>query len=735
MINRRFFVLLLLLIPEMIFSQQYLWPTNASHYLSSSFGEYRPRHFHAGLDIKTWNTTGYKVFAIDDGYIWRIRTSFNGYGKVVYQKLSDGRIAVYAHLDHFIPKIEDLVAQLHQEQGSYDIDYFPQRDDFPLKRGQVIAYTGNTGTRYPHLHFEIRNAKNEPLNPLELGLSVKDRVPPNPQELAIVPLNPGGTVNGSPLTHLSRLTYLGNHAYRTKPITATGTFGIEMKAYDGVSDVYNKYSVYSASLLVDDSLAFKFQYDHFRFSDNALITIERDYALERQGYGRFQRLFKTPFTQHLPFYTSGQTGHLNLLPGKHNLTVELKDYYGNTSTVNIPVNVAAPSEVNSVWQSDSTGMVSCTLTHPDSGTPEKTQLFYAVDAKQGKRLVNPVDTLDTAEFITYRFAPKPNDRAYYLKVQNSAGDLQRLIPHSVMPDTVDQYPLRWHFTENGMVAEINFTRPHYGNFTMDVLSLQVDSTIAFHTRDFQRWTTGHLDPSLFRDAAIFISNQSTGESKAVSENFAVASRNSGTELLAGTHSAKIQLAPRTVYFPGLLWYKVQDGDDSMYSKIYSFYPRTMPFQNTGQVQIALPEVNFPKRQLSIYYSSDDKDWNYLPAEFSADSTRLTGEIFSLESFTLQRDSIPPVIEVDTPVEGSSLSATALKRLEFKVLDEKSGLSGEGSIQLLLDGEPIIFEFNPITKVLIYRVRDQLTQGSHTLQLTAKDAAGNSTMKIVKFTLR
>jgi len=735
MINRRFFILLLLLIPEMLFSQQYLWPTDASHYLSSSFGEYRPRHFHAGLDIKTWNTTGYKVFAIDDGYIWRIRTSFNGYGKVVYQKLSDGRIAVYAHLDHFTPKIEDLVDKLHQEQGSYDIDYFPQRDDFPLKRGQIIAYTGNTGTRYPHLHFEIRNAKNEPLNPLELGLSIKDQVPPNPQELAIVPLNPGGTVNGSPLTHLSRLTYLGNHAYRTKPITATGTFGVEIKAYDGVNDVYNKYSVYSASLLVDDSLAFKFQYDHFRFSDNALITIERDYALERQGYGRFQRLFKTPFTRHLPFYNSGQTGHLNLSPGKHNLTVELKDYYGNTSTVNIPVNVAAPSEVSPVWQSDSTGLVSCTLTFPDSGASNQTQLFYAIDTQQGKRLVNPVDTLTIANTVTYRFAPKPNDRAYYLEVQNSRGDLQKLMPFSLKPDSVDHYPLRWHFTENGMVAEINFTQPHYGNFTMDVLSLQIDSTITFHTRDFRRWTTGHLDPSLFRDAAIFISNQSTGESKAVSENFAVASRHNGTELQAGTHSAKIQLAPRTVYFPGMLWYTVQDGDESMYSKIYSFYPRTMPFENTGQVEIALPEVNFPKRQLGIYYSSDDNDWNYLPAEFSADSTQLVGEILSLESFMLQRDSIPPVIVIDKPADGSSLRASALKRLEFKVFDEKSGLSGEGSIQLLLDGEPIIFEFNPITKVLIYRVRDQLARGSHTVQLTAKDAAGNSTMKIVKFTLR
>ena len=74
----------LLLSPVFLYSQDYIWPTNASEYMSSSFCEFREGHYHAAIDIKTWNTEGYPCYAIADGYIKRIRVSPFGYGKVPY---------------------------------------------------------------------------------------------------------------------------------------------------------------------------------------------------------------------------------------------------------------------------------------------------------------------------------------------------------------------------------------------------------------------------------------------------------------------------------------------------------------------------------------------------------------------------------------------------------------------------------------------------------------------------
>lgn len=99
------------------------------------FAETRPRRMHAAIDIKTWNRTGYKVFAVRDGYIQRIRVSPFGYGKVIYQKLDTGEIALYAHLDGFNPELEAYVARQQEKSGKYSIDRYLTEDAFPVKKG------------------------------------------------------------------------------------------------------------------------------------------------------------------------------------------------------------------------------------------------------------------------------------------------------------------------------------------------------------------------------------------------------------------------------------------------------------------------------------------------------------------------------------------------------------------------------------------------------------------------
>ncbi|MEL6822798.1 MAG: hypothetical protein AAFP70_13650 [Calditrichota bacterium] len=89
--TRIYNVLLLVLIslPLPTSAQDYLWPTEASKLLTSNFCEFRPRHYHAGIDIKTWGKTGFKVYAIEDGYVYRIRVAATGYGKAVYIHLNN----------------------------------------------------------------------------------------------------------------------------------------------------------------------------------------------------------------------------------------------------------------------------------------------------------------------------------------------------------------------------------------------------------------------------------------------------------------------------------------------------------------------------------------------------------------------------------------------------------------------------------------------------------------------
>ncbi len=80
-------------------------PLDIPLFLSGNFGELRTGHYHSGLDIKTQGREGFKVFAVADGFVSRIKISPWGYGNAVYITHPNGRTSVYAHLQKFSSKI------------------------------------------------------------------------------------------------------------------------------------------------------------------------------------------------------------------------------------------------------------------------------------------------------------------------------------------------------------------------------------------------------------------------------------------------------------------------------------------------------------------------------------------------------------------------------------------------------------------------------------------------------
>ena len=153
--------------------------------LSGTFGEFRPTHFHAGLDIKTQGKEGFRVSSIKTGSIRRIRVATTGYGKCLYIQHADGTTSVYAHLKKFAPKTESFIKAYQYEKETFVTQKFLQLGEITVEQGEIIGYSGNTGGSLgPHLHFEIRNTKEEtPLNPLQLGFEIPDSIRPIVQEL------------------------------------------------------------------------------------------------------------------------------------------------------------------------------------------------------------------------------------------------------------------------------------------------------------------------------------------------------------------------------------------------------------------------------------------------------------------------------------------------------------------------------------------------------------------------
>ncbi len=200
------------------------WPLPANYGITGTFMEYRNQHLHAGFDLSTDGKVGLPVRCFDNGNIVLIKVQKRGYGRVLYirhpkQKL----ISVYGHLDRFTPRLEKLVSRYRKLRHTRYPGTIVPRHPIPVQKGQVIAYSGESGVGWPHLHFELRNLNNEPINPTEFGLSVTgDISAPEFQFLNIYPETPSSTINGNCASARFPIKRTKEGVFTTRPFSITG---------------------------------------------------------------------------------------------------------------------------------------------------------------------------------------------------------------------------------------------------------------------------------------------------------------------------------------------------------------------------------------------------------------------------------------------------------------------------------------------------------------------------------
>ncbi|MBM3328312.1 MAG: M23 family metallopeptidase [Calditrichaeota bacterium] len=279
--------------PEVI--PPFRWPLQTDPGLSASFCEFRPGHFHAGIDIKTWGARSVPCVAIADGRISRVKVQSTGYGKALYLALPDGRIAAYAHLDRFAAGIDARVREVQERTGEFEVDLFWEGDSgYPVRAGEVIAHSGVSGTTHPHLHFEMRKGYSITRNPLLSGFAIADQRPPVPVALALTPLDAESSVEGDYQPRLySRLLRRPDGIYEPgDPIGATGRIGISVDAYDQTDNATNELAVHRIELYVGGEVYWTTSFDWFDYADSRQIELERDYRLQRRGKGSYHRLYR-----------------------------------------------------------------------------------------------------------------------------------------------------------------------------------------------------------------------------------------------------------------------------------------------------------------------------------------------------------------------------------------------------------------------------------------------------------
>ncbi|TGD56753.1 M23 family metallopeptidase [Flavobacterium humi] len=313
--------------------------------LAGSFGELRPNHFHSGLDFRTEKREGIPIYASADGFVSRIKIATGGYGKSIYIDHPNGFTTVYAHLQSYSPSLQKMMNEQQYARKSFEIELYPKPDEFPIKKGELIAYSGNTGSSGgPHLHFEFRDTKTEKIiNPLFFGFDakIKDTKAPQVTGLLAYPIGDSSQVNNSSRPVFISLSLQSDGSYLAEQVAACGKLAFGINAYDTSDFNYGKNGIFEIDTFLNGLPYFGFEFETFSFDETKYVNTFIDYPRYQAQKQRYQKLFVGAHYANSIMKETKNDGIISVF-SNFSLTYKIvvRDFNGNSTVINVPISYA-----------------------------------------------------------------------------------------------------------------------------------------------------------------------------------------------------------------------------------------------------------------------------------------------------------------------------------------------------------------------------------------------------------
>lgn len=704
----------------------YTWPTEAGRIVTSTFGEYRRFHFHAGIDISSGDVSGYRVVASRSGYVARIRISPSGYGKILYIRHPDGFTTTYAHLERFAPALDERAAREQRALGRYPVDIACTPGDFPVRKGDLVGLTGETGAASPHLHFEIRDPDGNPVNPFFAPrLRVPDTIPPTITRIRVSPLSPDASVDGGSDSRSYRGEGTGRETSRVAaPIVITGTAGFSVESRDRIPGSRFRNGVYARSLDVDGATVYADSIGATPWNEAHEIEMCYEHPEPGAGGGRFARLFKDS-PNHLPFYTPRlpRAGIIDcglLRPGPHSFRITTADFAGNAASITGTFIVSRVPRGSAVRE----------------GREARLRLFSPGDVQKIK-----IASAGTVLNRTLREwpapsggfppslllpLPSPGDEALTVTLENRWGTVSPPMIIAASPDRGGVPPLHIGILPEEEYVRVEVTAP-------GVLSLPPSVTVeegsarstvvmsAAGAGDYRGWFRPREEfrgIRLIRAEAVSLPARTSDSSSIDIEPILPGS--SGT-IEADSGNFLLQYDSLSVLKPLFLRIEKSTGDEG---PVYALEPGEAVLGSGLRVRLRTRAGDDGRR--GLFYRSGGS-WQYIGSR--GDREWCTGSITALGEVTVLSDTTPPsVAQVSVTHRGGDQPWIVAR---FR--DERSGVEYD-DLKMYIDGKMVIPEIDGRRHRAVYHATEPLARGPHQLTMRLTDRIGNSSTTGRRFVL-
>ena len=709
----------------------YLWPTNTSKTITTLFGEKRSRRFHAGIDVRTYGKIGDKIFAIESGYISRIKISPDGYGKALYLKLDDGNTALYAHLDKYNPEIESMVNKLRIDSKSSFINHYLKGDKLRFNKGDVLGYCGDTGSLSgPHLHFEIRDESGQPINPLKGYYSIEDTLRPIAESLAIIPLDNNSFINGLQgysLFDIEPLLLNNNtntYKYFIKDtISVIGKFGIGLQTYDQINSSPFDFGIYEIELLINNKSQYKINFDKYDFDHDHLIYKEIDYYLLEEESKSFHRLFLNENSQ-LDFIDKNSNKGITLDKDYHNLIINVTDNFNNSIQIQgvLKGDIVLPPDI--IY--DNNNYILKT-TYPNNDL----SLLISTRYENSRSIIPNYTQIDSTTYI-FEKPLKPYEvlelynKDLGIKSRSSFVSFYDFNPYKISGDFEIE-----HINKH---IKINFIENEFSGYNAKLILKGENEEVI----DLNRYKKNILTTGLIKINRLDNINQ-------ISIIYETEPEIVFNKSLYGTiFKSDIKSSLRFKEFElvnnkGSFYYDSFIGIENKqvkipknYEKISDpiiIYPNTVPFKE----HMILKYNNNNISSGGIYqYNEKNETWIFKSMINKNGSTDV--KLYSGGIFCILNERKSPVIKNIFPNNNSYYDANDMDKISFNLFDSESKID-HNSIEITLNNQPVYYDYIPYRDYVRANLLNELEEGENIIRISAKDNLSNTSNKEITFFIK